>query len=94
MPAPFADAQARINDAVVEHLSNKSFVIKGVSVDGVFDKEFITVNFNETSKPVFSCKEIPGLVHGDTAISGATTYKIQGIQPDGLGMVKLILEEQ
>lgn len=96
MPTPFAALQDRVNDAVVAHLANKTFVIKGVDVDGSFDNEFVMVEFVETKKPVFTCKsaDVVGVVHGDTVVSGSENYKIQGMQPDGKGMIKLILEKQ
>jgi hypothetical protein len=70
--------------------------VNGSSVNGIFGDEFVLVDFVESKKPVFSCKlsDVSSVAHGDTAVTSSDTYKVRGIQPDGTGMVKLILERQ
>ena len=96
MAAPFAQLQQRVNDAQIGHLANKTFVINGSSVDGVFGNEFISVGIVESQAPVFECRESDmGVVtHGMVITSDSVNYKIRGVQPDGTGMTKLILEKQ
>ena len=71
-------------------------IVDGSSVDGILGNEFVLVDFVESRKPVFDCAtaEIVGVAHGDTVTVGGGTYKVRGIQPDGTGMTKLILELQ
>lgn len=98
MNAPFADIEARINDAVVSALSNRSIIINGAFVAGLFSNEFITVDFVESRKPVFTCKsaDISDIAKNDVieTVGDGTLYKVVGIQPNGCGMTKLILELQ
>lgn len=70
--------------------------VDGSSVNGIFGNAFVLVDFIESDKPVFDCAsaDIVGVVHGDTVTIGSDTYKVRGIQPDGTGMTRLILEEQ
>ena len=70
--------------------------INGLTVNGIFGNEFIQVDFVESKKPVFECAaaDVVGIAHGDTVTISSDTYKVRGIQPDGTGMVKLILELQ
>lgn len=70
--------------------------IIGLPVVGIMSEEYVQVNFVESKKPVFDCKEedIYGVTHGSSLIAGDDAYQVVGIQPDGSGMVKLILELQ
>lgn len=70
--------------------------ILGSSVSGILREEFIQVDFVESKRPVFECiaADVTGIVHGDTVVISSTTYKVRGIQPDGTGIVKLVLELQ
>lgn len=70
--------------------------INGSTVNGILGNEFVQVDYVESQKPVFECAaaDIPGIAHGDTVAVSSDTYKVRGIQPDGTGMVKLILELQ
>lgn len=36
--------------------------------------------------------EIPSVEHGQSLVVNATTYTVRGIEPDGVGMVRLMLE--
>jgi len=70
--------------------------INSATVLGILGNEFVQVDFVESSKPAFECKssDITGIAHGDTVTVGSDSYKVRGIQPDGTGMTKLILELQ
>ena len=97
MPIPFAALQTRVTGAIAEKLANETMTINAAAVDGILTNEYVTVEFVESKKPVFLCKssEIVGIAHGDNAIaSDSTAYKVRGIQQDGTGMTKLILELQ
>ena len=71
-------------------------VVDGSAVNGILSNEFVMVDFVESQKPVFDCPsaDIVGVAHGDTVTIGIDTYKVRGIQPDGTGMTRLILELQ
>lgn len=96
MSTPFLQLQQRVNDAEISHLSDRTFIINGFSVDGTFDNEFVSVGMVESQAPVFQCREsdIGSVSHGMTVVSDSVNYKIRGLQPDGTGMIKLILEKQ
>lgn len=96
MPKPFAALQTKINDAQIKHLADKTFVINAANVDGLFSAYYVDPFNVESNSPVFFCKskDVLGVIHGDTATEGSTVYKVRNVQPDGLGMVRLILELQ
>jgi len=97
MPMPFAALQARVTVSIAEKLANETMTINAADVDGILTNEFVTVEFVESKKPVFICKssDVVGIAHGDDAIaSDSAAYKVRGIQPDGTGITKLILERQ
>lgn len=96
MATPFASLMTRLNDAQVTHLSDKTFSINGVNVDGLFSLNYVDPFNVETNSPAFTCKvsDVPEVTHDDYANEGVNIYKIRSIQPDGQGMVTLVLEVQ
>ena len=50
----------------------------------------------ESQAPVFECREsdIGVVTNGMVISSGVMQYKVRGLQPNGAGMTKLILEKQ
>lgn len=72
-----------------QHPSSKS-----VKVNGIFDREFVEINGKESYSPVFNYAS-GGLCDVDKGakltVDGAV-YTVQGNQPDGTGMTRLILE--
>lgn len=97
MSNPFAALELRVNDSIAGKLANATMTINSSAVDGIFTNEFVTVDFVESKKPTFNCKSsaVAGIAHGANVVAAdSTTYKVRGIQPDGTGMVKLILELQ
>lgn len=73
------------------------------TVNGIFDSKFIPVNVDtdvavavESAQPMFRTRtaDVSTVAQGDTLVISGTTYDVVGIQPDGTGMIDLILEEQ
>lgn len=73
-------------------------------VPGLLDREYTDVLGVESRGPVFTCAEssLPNasaanVRHGDALVvylaTGAISYTVRGVQPDGHGEVRLILEE-
>ena len=73
-------------------------------VRGLFDEDYIEIGGAEGRGPAFTCAEsdlpdgLAGNVrHGDELIvqatRGALRYSVVGVQPDGHGEVRLLLEE-
>lgn len=92
----FGSLQARLNSAQIKHLADKTLLVGGSNVDGIFNDNYVDPLNVEMSVTSFVCKSSDaGVVsHGTAAIDGATSYIVVGVQPDGLGMVRLILEKQ
>ena len=92
----FAALQTRLNDAQVKHLSDKTFLINAANVNGLFSASYADPFNVESSSPVFVCKaeDVPKVTHGDYVMGDTSVYKVRNIQPDGYGMVRLILELQ
>ena len=87
MTAPFAALQGRINDAVIDHLSDVVATRNGSgSVVGLFDKSYgEAFGLIAGNDPVFRCLTSVGMARGDTLLIGSTSYTVVGIEPDGTG---------
>ena len=59
------------------------------------EDQFVEVNGMESQKPTFLCAaaDVSGIAHNDTITINAINYTIVGHQPDGTGLVLLILME-
>ena len=66
------------------------------AVNVIFDKEYLGAMGIESNNPValVEAAKIPAVVHGDTLLISAVTYKVIGVEPDGVGMVLLQLQKQ
>ncbi len=62
---------------------------------GSIDRRYIEALGGEAEHPVFICREadISGVVHGKTLVANSTSYTVRGVQPDGSGMILLVLRE-
>ena len=70
------------------------------TVNGIFDREFTGVDPGssvevDSDQPRFTCAEadVAGAARDDTLVVGGTTYRVAVVQPDGTGVVTLVLEE-
>jgi len=71
-------------------------VIGDFTVVGIFDSQYVEVQGMEGMRPIFTCEKskLPEIKHGDAVIIGSATHHIAGMQPDGTGLISLILEKQ
>jgi len=69
-------------------------VYKTVDVVGIFENQFVLVNGVETVKPTFlvDLASVPEIVRDNTLRIDNKEYRVAGKQPDGTGMVLIILE--
>ncbi len=67
-----------------------------ITISGVFDKGFEETAEVEGSNPQFTANtdDVPNVIHGHTLTISGTTYNVVGLQPDGLSITTLMLEEQ
>ena len=70
------------------------------SVNGIFDAEYFEPDAGfagiQSSQPVFLCRtvDVASASQQQTLVVASVTYKIVGIEPDGMGMTMLRLEKQ
>jgi hypothetical protein len=90
----------RMNAAVLAKLANATALLGGDDVPGVFSNESMLIgDYVEGMKPVFTCQAsaIGSLAQGDavpvTYKAITTNYTLGSKEPDGTGLVKLILEQ-
>lgn len=86
---------------VDEHGSVATF--DSTQIVGIFEDQFLEVDGVESLKPTFTCAEadVPGVTHGigagagagakDSITINAVKYRIVGHQPDGTGLIMLVL---
>ncbi len=67
-----------------------------VQVQGVFENDYIEINGVESVYPLFSClqSEVGSVAHGWGLSYDGSSYKVVGKEPDGMGMITLVLEKQ
>jgi len=94
MAAPFAALQTRLNSAQIKHLADKTLLVGGNEVTGIFNNNYVDPFNVETMATMFFCKvsDVEYVKHEDIVIDGLKVYMVRGVQPDGNGMVRLILE--
>jgi hypothetical protein len=70
------------------------------TVNGIFNNEFLALDPGgavpiEGSQPTFTCAsaDVDSNPAGDTLAVSGTTYTIEASEPDGVGVVKLLLRE-
>jgi hypothetical protein len=69
-----------------------------VSINGIFGNIYFDISGGETSiegkNATFICRtsDVSNAAHSDTLVVNSTTYKIRGVQPDGVGQSTLILQ--
>ena len=69
--------------------------IDGTNVIGIFEEQYIEVNYIQTKKPTFTFVSADSLVTPDSlVVNGLEVYRVKGIEPDGTGITRLILEKQ
>jgi hypothetical protein len=66
------------------------------TVNGILDRDYVEIGNVEGEFPVFTCvaSDVSGVVHGKTLVANSTSYVVRGAQPDGTGLITLVLEEQ
>ena len=94
MATTFAALQTRLNSAQIKHLADKTLLVGGNEVTGIFNNNYVDPFNVETMATMFFCKvsDVEYVKHEDIVIDGLKVYMVRGVQPDGNGMVRLILE--
>ena len=91
-------------EAALQHMFNTAALgdtatIEGVSVTGIFDKEYLELLETAGSVPVFICSAqdlaaiTPTVARGTTVTINATAYTIKNFEPENTGITKLVLSE-
>ena len=96
MSAPFAALEARVNADVIKHLANAVADLGyGVTVEGIFDNAYLDALGFSGATPVFNCisSAVSGVAQGDAVAIGGINYTVIRIEPDGIGMMRLVLQE-
>lgn len=94
MSNPFASIEASINAASLSALANATAQVSGVSVCGMFDAAYIAPLGMSNSGPTFTAlaSSLADVAAGDSLSIAGTAYTVREVQPDGRGMVALVLE--
>jgi hypothetical protein len=96
MASPFAAIEERVNQSLVNKLSNADADFGGgLVVSGIFDKA-PELNFDvQSSSPQFECLEssVSSISIRAAVIINDVNYTVKSIEPDGVGMVLIQLLE-
>jgi hypothetical protein len=95
--ARFAALEQRINRACIANLANASAVVGGTALTGIFEALHDDVLGMEANPPSLTIKAedlgnvLPG--HGTAVcVQGEREAVVVGVQPDGAGWLRLVLE--
>lgn len=92
MTAPTQDSAASV--AILSALANTTATFGATTFDVVFDNAFADPLGIASSQP--SCladdADVTGVSQGSSLTVNATSYTVRELQPDGLGLTRLILE--
>ena len=95
MSTPFAALEARANAAVLGRLCNAVAVVDGVDVPVIFEKPYAAPFGGEADAAAPECTGpaagLGALERGDALSIGGVSYEVLTAEPDGLGLVRLIL---
>lgn len=92
---PFEDLRGRKNADVIEHLSTTTVCSAGsVSFRAIFRDEYVESQDIEGTQPVLTClaKDACTVEHVDELVVEQSLYRVVGREPDGTGLVRIILE--
>lgn len=98
MPSPFAALEARVDQAVFARLSNADGVVAGVPMSGIFDDDYQQAGVGPigmaSSQPVFTVPAwpVPAAAVGQAVTVRGRSFTVGAVEPDGAGMVRLLLE--
>ena len=94
MSNPFASIETSLNAAALSALGNATAQIAGCAVGGMFDAFYADPLGISNSAPTFRAlaSELDDVAAGDTLSIGADNYTVREVQPDGRGMIALVLE--
>lgn len=67
---------------------------KSTSVSGIFRNGYAEINGMETLTPLFLCaaNTVSDVTNGAKLTINSVNYTVRGVQPDGTGLVRLVLE--
>ena len=76
-----------------EHASAATY--SGSTIKGIFKDEYVMVRGVESSVPVYVCAEsdVPSVSNSSQIIINGVTYSVIEPQPDGTGLIRLVLNE-
>lgn len=82
-------------DAFLSDFATSATLPSTAVVRGLFDNAYLDALGIEASGPSFLGKasDLSGLTHGSAVSIGGSSYTVRGIQPDGTGLTRLVLEE-
>lgn len=96
----FAVLEDRLNAAALAKLANCTATVGGgAAISGIFDAAYLDALGMSGSKPSLSCAsaDVSTAAQGTAVVvtykAVVTNYTVCGIQPDGTGMTRLLLQE-
>jgi hypothetical protein len=89
----FDKLEQRLNSAITKKLSNVEAVYNGVAVNLIFENTYVDQLNMSSRLPVAKLEEqyVPGISQGSIFTINSVDYRVDEIEPDGTGMMTLIL---
>lgn len=75
---------------------HETAVYSAATIKGIFDHAYIDPLDIMSEAPAFTCRssDVSGVAKNDAITVGGVSYKVKTPQPDGTGLITLILEKQ
>ena len=95
MGTPFADIETATAASAVAAFANAVATIGAAQVEGIFDSQYADVLGISGTTPVFECiaSSVALVVQGDAVVIAGINYTVSHLEPDGTGMMRLVLQE-
>ena len=98
MSNPFAAIEQSLNRASLGAVRNAVLAWGSLSARGVFGNEYTEILGMANTQPTFRCmaSDLAGMTTGQTVTvdyaDTATDYTVRAVEPDGTGLLRLVLE--
>jgi hypothetical protein len=98
MGTPFAALESALNTGALAALANATLIWGGYRADGLFQAAYADTLGIGNARPAFRClsASMPDLAQGESVSvdygTASTTYTVSAIEPDGTGLIQIILE--
>ena len=90
----YAAALSRLNDAVVSQLGETTLTWGAISATGLLMSDYAEHfdSFSRQTRFIANASALPAIAQGASVTVGGVAYTVRNVEPDGTGLLALVLE--